>query len=140
MTPLEGSINEFGDFLTAYANSYETYDPASVAAFIHCPCIFGLGGETVLLDTNDQILDFLRTGLKTYKENDCVRFEARLLSAKRIGPHFALIDVEWSPENAAGVQTMHFSTTYNLVNVAGEWRVATIMRHDPEIMTSTEAG
>ena len=128
---------EFERFLTAYAGSYETYDPASVAAFIHCPCIFGLVGDTVLLDSTDQILDFMRTGLQTYKENDCVRFKARLLSATRIGPHFALIDVEWSPENATGLRTMHFSTTYNLVNVAGEWRIVTILRHDPEIMTCT---
>jgi hypothetical protein len=58
VTPVGGSMNEFEDFLTAYAKSYETYDPAAVAAFIHRPCIFGLGGNTVLLDTDDQILSF----------------------------------------------------------------------------------
>jgi len=123
-------MSELEEFLAAYAASYETYDPAKVAVHIYTPCIFFIRDECILLDEKSKTLDFLRSGLQAYKESDCIRFKARLLSAKRIGPHFALIDVEWSPENASGIRTMHFSTSYNLVKDNLDWKVSMITRHD----------
>jgi hypothetical protein len=123
-------MSELGDFLTAYAQSYETYDPTKVANFIHCPCVFFLRDDCVLLDTRSKIDGFMRAGLQAYRARDCVQFKARLVGERRIGPRFALIDVEWSPESADGRQTMHFSTTYNLVREDGNWKVSMITRHD----------
>ncbi len=123
-------MSELGDFLAAYARSYETYDSAIVADFIHCPCVFFLRDDCVLLDTRSKINEFMQTALEAYRASDCVRFKARLLDERRIGPRYALIDVEWSPENADGKRTMHFSTTYNLVRDEGSWKVSMITRHD----------
>jgi hypothetical protein len=127
---VEAIVSELSDFLTAYAKSYESYDPAKVAEFIHCPCIFFLKGEFVLLDSPEKILDFMRAGLEAYRGNDCEHFRAELIGERKVGPRFAIIDVEWAPENASGQRTMHFSTTYNLVREAGAWKVALITRHD----------
>jgi hypothetical protein len=123
-------MSELGDFLAAYTRSYETYDPAKVAEFIHCPCVFFIRDDCVLLDTKPKINEFIQAGLKAYRASDCVRFKARLLDERRIGPRFALIDVEWSPENAAGKRTMLFWTTYNLVRHEGDWKASMITRHD----------
>ena len=123
-------MSELSGFLAAYARAYETYEPAQVAQFIHCPCVFFLKDECVLLDSPEKIAEFMRSGLKNYRANGCMRFKAQLLGEKLIGPRFAVIDVEWSPESASGERTMHFSTTYNLVRNAGSWKVALITRHD----------
>ena len=60
-------MSELGEFLTAYARSYETYDPMEVAKFIHCPCTFFLRDDCVLLDTKLKINEFMQTGLKAYR-------------------------------------------------------------------------
>ena len=123
-------MSELQEFLENYAKSYESYDPIRVAGFIFCPCMFLLRDKCVLLDTNEKIKAFMADGLKNYRSNGCVHFTSRLLDERRIGPSFAIIDVEWSPENAEGQRTMHFSTTYNLVHNEGRWQVSTITRHD----------
>jgi len=121
---------ELAEFLSAYARSYESYDPEEIAQFIHRPCVFFLRDECVLLDTKTKAIEFMEAGLEVYRANDCVRFKAQLTDERRIGPKFAIIDVEWSPENLAQKRTMHFSTTYNLIHDDGNWKVAMITRHD----------
>ena len=128
-------MTQLEDFILDYARSYETYDPDKVGAFINTPCTFCLGDNLVLLDTEDRIKEFMQAGLAAYKANGCVYFKARLHGERRIGSSFAMIYVEWSPENADGERTMHFSTSYNLVKHAGSWKVVLITRHDPQILT-----
>ena len=123
-------MSDLEEFIEAYARSYETYDPARVAEFIHCPCMFFLRDACVLLETDAKVSEFMRAGLENYRANDCIHFNAQLLQQRRIGPRFALIDVEWTTRNADGETTMNFTTTYNLVSVGARWKVSMITRHD----------
>ena len=117
-------------FLDAYASAYETFDPAIVAEFFHCPCIFFLHDDCVLLDTDTKIIKFLQAGLETYRANNCKTFSAKLLQHRKFGPRFGLIDVEWEMQNGDGETTMNFTTTYNVVLEKGSWKVCMITRHD----------
>ena len=122
--------NELQDFLANYAKAYQSYDRDRVAELFSIPCIFYLKNETTLLENQDRLESFLDSGLRAYREHGCVHFNASLLSGRRIGPRFALIDVEWSPTDADGKRAMHFQTTYNLVKETSGWKVAVITRHD----------
>ena len=123
-------MSDLADFLSIYAKAYESYDPAKVAKFFYCPCIFFLRSESTLLDTWEGIHTFLEAGLRIYRNNGCFIFKAFLHEERLVGPRYALIDVEWAPENADGLRVMNFETTYNLVKEPSGWKVAVITRHD----------
>ena len=118
------------EFVTQYAKAYEAYDDERIAEFFFCPCVFLRQDTVVVLDTPAKIRDFLGTALRSYRDNGCTKFVARLLESRRLGTRFALVDVGWTMTSAEGKTVMQFQTTYNVVDDTGRWKIYVITRHD----------
>ncbi len=82
----------------------------------------------VLLNSGATIASFVENALQTYRENGCVDFGAELLSGRRFGPRFAIVDVGWSIANAADRIVM--ALIYNIVEAEDRWKVGVNTRHD----------
>ena len=118
------------EFVTHYAKAYETYDAERIAAFFFCPCVFLRQDTVVLLDSPAKIREFLGAALRSYRDNGCRHFAAKLLEGRRLGTRFALVDVGWNMTSDEGKSVMRFQTTYNVVDDTGRWKVYAITRHD----------
>ena len=123
-------MSEFKEFLDSFARAHESFDNAQVGEFLHCPCLFFIRDECILLGTRSEVFEFIRTGIEAYRANNCVHFSARLTSERKIGPRFAIIDVDWTGSNANSETVVSFSTTFNLVRDQSRWKIAVMMRHD----------
>jgi hypothetical protein len=120
----------FDEFVAQYAKPYEAYDREGIADFFFCPSMFLRQDTVVLLDTPARILDFLATGLRSYRDAGCVKFIARPLETRRLGARFGLVDVGWTMTKTDGTIAMEFQTTYNVIDDRGRWRIYAITRHD----------
>lgn len=114
----------FETFFADYVRGYVQQSPQTIAGFFHFPVVMrDQRGASVIRDTDDMDA-YLAPFLERLAADGCASAETEVRECHWFGENQAVCVVAYRLHDAAGTLLLDFDYLYQLMNQAGNWRIA----------------
>jgi hypothetical protein len=114
------------EFFERYRTDWTgTRDGGRVSRFYGEPCLtLRADGSFHVLSTGDEVATFFQQVIDTYLELGMDDFAIHDFTALPLGSRSALVTLDWDARKADGTQIRRWRQSYNLIEMAGGWKIA----------------
>ncbi len=110
-------------FFNAYRDAFNALNGDAIASMYAVPSGIAQGGVFTLWAEPGPIQNNMRDLCDLYRQRGYQEATYELASYIAQGHEYAVVDLRWRIEWAAGEAPWYFNTTYNLVKTAQGWKV-----------------
>jgi ketosteroid isomerase-like protein len=118
----EAAIREVFD---SYAAGFDDFDADAIAELFAYPAVIWQFDRGNMFETDEDLIENIEALLAVLDREGVVHSEFEIASLSLSGPT-ALAAVSWSQERNDGDVALAFTCHYHLVNIEGEWLIASI--------------
>jgi hypothetical protein len=113
------------EFFERYrADWMETHDGSCIARFYGEPCLtLRADGSFHVLSTNEDIAKFFQQVIDAYLQQGMDDFLIVDFTAVGLGGRSAFVTLDWDARRADGTQIRQWRQSYNLIEMAGNWKI-----------------
>ena len=115
-------------YFTRYASAFDAFDGEAVARFYHVPCTMIRAGHVDVLATASAVRANMEALLRHHRAQGYERASFDGVRAVVLDRELALVTVPWTIHLRASALT--FRNTYELVRLAGDWRIVVSTTHE----------
>ena len=130
-TPMttETDTSAIQDLFAAYASGFDDFDADAIADLFAYPVVIWQFDRGNMFEDDEDLLENIEALLKVLESEGVVQSEYEVQALSVSGPT-ALASVSWSQQRADGEVALAFTCHYHLVNIEGEWLIASIFNEN----------
>lgn len=117
------------DLFAAYANGFDDFDADMIADLFAYPVVIWQFDRGNMFEDDEELLENIEALLKVLDGEGVVRSEYEIQALSVSGPT-ALASVTWNQQREDGDVALSFTCHYHLVNIEGDWLIASIFNEN----------